>query len=791
MSTPGYRSCIKNIYTCSDTIEYTPDINIITSGGVHVSEAYISADTVEYIPYIDLNSQVCTNPDYRSCLTDTWFDAVDCGSDVNINTQGYNSSIIKSYICSDTVECVPDNTKGKCVQKNQSCSKKSYTCSDTIDYVPDININTQGSTGPTGPTGDFIRYPNMSLNNLYLPYDANDTSTIFSPSIPSTIRLQGTYGTDGSFIQMYDHVTPNNPIFNLISQNNSTNDYSLLTMGNGINTQNISMDGNIGKINANTMTGTTGSFQYLTTNIIGSSTQTDDITIYGSTPGTSNLFTNVLGGSITIGSSNQSGAMTINGSLSSPSNLFTNATSSNITIGNSSNSGTVTIHGIPIMTSFQATSSRPIITTTSNIIISNTSAITTGLNNIAIGNNALATATTSVQCVAIGNGALNKLVASNSTAVGHGALGNASGNNTAFGSIAGGNITSGNGNVCIGFSSLSNATTSSSNVAIGYSAGNNVTSTHSHNNCCFIGNNSNSNNTAGHSNSVAIGSGSIITGSNQIVMGQSSTPSGVVLPLRHILGVASPITSTINNATFSTFNILSISGNTMTTSGIPPLLAGMYISGLGINTGTIITSGSGSSWQISPSQTVGEITGTYNLPTYPLNITSISGTTMTISTSTYSSTLTEGTRIFGPGVPTDTTIYSGSGTTYTLTTSSTLGPTSGAYSSPTISINFPLSEIYYIVPQATEIFITLPNIASFNVGAKVTFRIVSRGVGKVTLLSNAINIFVGATSANPTETHPLYTGSNSNNLLTHTFMCLPTSIGNPAYAYGWFQLGTV
>ena len=66
-----------------------------------------------------------------------------------------------------------------------------------------------------------------------------------------------------------------------------------------------------------------------------------------------------------------------------------------------------------------------------------------------------------------------------------------------------------------------------------------------------------------------------------------------------------------NSPSTSTFAITSIVATTMTTTGSPSLLAGMVISGTGITTGTYIVSGSGNSWLVSVSQSVGSITGTY------------------------------------------------------------------------------------------------------------------------------------------------------------------------------------
>jgi len=517
--------------------------------------------------------------------------------------------------------------------------------------------------------------------------------------------------------------------------------------------------------------------------------------------------------------------------------------------------------------SINTTSNIPIVSSNAlgNIAISNSTAITSGQNNIAVGKNALITNTAGGQNVAVGSGALQNMTAFNATAVGTSALQFATVNNTAFGSAAGNKITSGFNNTIMGFQSFGNATTSGNNVAIGGNAGTSVDATNIHSNCCFIGTNSDSVNTAAFSNSIALGASSIITASNQLMVGHTSNPVSVVLPVRHTLGLASPISSTLSIPTSSsTLNIVSINngtagqnGNQMVTTGNPPLLVGMYIAASGLALGVTITGGSGNNWTISISTQLGTITGSYFFLTYPLAITSISGTTMTISTSAFSPTLPVGTRIHGVGVSTGTTISGGSGTTYTVSNSQTVGAITGGYNSPFISINFPLSEIYYITPQTTSITITLPNIASFNVGAKVTFRIVSPNTGSVILSSNAINIFTG-TSVLPIQTHTIYpattttfassgttasistttltltgatpptltvgtlitggttlagtiitavltattyTVNNSQtstptsytlpNLTSHTFMCLPTSIGGAAFANGWFQLGTV
>ena len=66
-----------------------------------------------------------------------------------------------------------------------------------------------------------------------------------------------------------------------------------------------------------------------------------------------------------------------------------------------------------------------------------------------------------------------------------------------------------------------------------------------------------------------------------------------------------------NSPATTTFSITSIVATALTTTGSPALLAGMVISGTGITPGTYIVSGSGNSWVVSVSQTIGAITGTF------------------------------------------------------------------------------------------------------------------------------------------------------------------------------------
>jgi hypothetical protein len=466
--------------------------------------------------------------------------------------------------------------------------------------------------------------------------------------------------------------------------------------------------------------------------------------------------------------------------------------------------------------SFNTTSSRPIVITNPNTIISNTSAITTGSNNIVLGINAFAGATGSVQCVAIGNSALNKTIASNATAVGHGALSKTTVNNTALGSIAGGNLTSGGSNVCIGFSSLSNATTSNNNVAVGYSAGNSVSETYTHSNCCFIGGGSDSDDTAGHTYSVALGAGSIITGSNQVVLGRSSetvvVPSGLIktgtttLTVNQTpqLNTANTFTTTqtynginIHNQNLSMaagfgYNLVnrnfmgiytsiapasfngtaSISGTTMTTTASnPQIVIGTAIFGAGVTDGTVVTAvASSTSFTVNNSQTSTPTSflsiGTTNIvqiATINNGTGGISGNIMTLTSQFLGLTLPIGAAIFGSGVTAGTRVIGiTSPTVYTLSVSSMINSTiNGTFTiEGSNNLGYSLSEIYYITPSPFSSYsVALPPIATGNIGATTTLRITNTSTSGVSVTSVS-PIFVG-TSSSPTNTHAIYANGTS------------------------------
>jgi len=99
--------------------------------------------------------------------------------------------------------------------------------------------------------------------------------------------------------------------------------------------------------------------------------------------------------------------------------------------------------------------------------------------------------------------------------------------------------------------------------------------------------------------------------------------------------------------------------------------------------------------------------------------------------------------------------------------------------------SFPINDIYYITPQPTNIVITLPTPSSSSKGAKTTFKIVSSGVGSVTITSTAINpsIYPG-TSNTAVTSYEFYTGSSSTTWSYATFAVL----ANNSSVYGWYQI---
>jgi hypothetical protein len=230
-------------------------------------------------------------------------------------------------------------------------------------------------------------------------------------------------------------------------------------MGNGNSTQNIIIDGDIGKITANTFSGGTASFNYLTGStasfkyLTGSTASFDYIV-----PATRNVIS-FGGGTIT---SNVNNPMYIS-----------NTTNNNFFIN-----------------------SKSVITTINSF----------ATNDIAIGVGALESVTVGSANVAIGTNACNLNTSGNDNiGVGFEALkANTTGSdNTCIGQQSGNAIKTGSSNTCVGSKSASGIVNSSYNTFLGAST--------------TFDNTSNN-----YTGSSAIGYKSIITSSNQVVLGTST-----------------------------------------------------------------------------------------------------------------------------------------------------------------------------------------------------------------------------------------------------------------------------
>lgn len=211
---------------------------------------------------------------------------------------------------------------------------------------------------------------------------------------------------------------------------------------------------------------------------------------------------------------------------------------------------------------------------------------TTGNNNTAVGNNALALEQVGINLTAIGNGALRSTVTdSYSTAVGSNALQNeaigvttSAQGNTALGYSACSSFTTATGNVCIGNLATGNATTSSFDVIIGEAA------TVQGADAIAIGSQAAAG-TGGGSASIAIGfqAGSLSVGSGSVAIGTGSTKS---------------LTSGGSQMTAVGYQTLNhdLSGVNETAIGYQALTAvtsGSSNTALGASAGALITTGTG------------------------------------------------------------------------------------------------------------------------------------------------------------------------------------------------------
>ena len=124
--------------------------------------------------------------------------------------------------------------------------------------------------------------------------------------------------------------------------------------------------------------------------------------------------------------------------------------------------------------------------------------VTTGDNNVAIGDSALQVVTTSSNNIAIGKSSLAQCTGGSNIALGTFCLDSVTSgeDNLALGYEAGGALTTGGKNIAIGYQALKSETTASDNLAIGYHAGKNYTAI----NGCFIGHKAGENLTDGNLN---------------------------------------------------------------------------------------------------------------------------------------------------------------------------------------------------------------------------------------------------------------------------------------------------
>jgi hypothetical protein len=121
-----------------------------------------------------------------------------------------------------------------------------------------------------------------------------------------------------------------------------------------------------------------------------------------------------------------------------------------------------------------------------------------------------------------------------------------------------------------------------------------------------------------------------------------------------------------------------ISGTTLTVTSGPTtgtIAIGQSVSGPGVGLNTYIVSGSGSTWTVFPSQTAGSVGSPINMSTGVPNSSftgTISGTALTVSSVT--GVIAIGQYLAGAGVTTGTTIVSGSGSSWVVSASQTVGP---------------------------------------------------------------------------------------------------------------------
>ena len=207
-------------------------------------------------------------------------------------------------------------------------------------------------------------------------------------------------------------------------------------------------------------------------------------------------------------------------------------------------------------------------------------AVTTGSNNVAVGQNCLAGGATGTMnyCTVVGSGACNVNTASDIVAVGYNALKfNTTGvNGTAIGTNALGSNVVGPRQTAVGHGSLSASAPTAlngDNTAVGYNAGSiNTTGTQN----TYLGSGAGASGLGTLVNSMALGAGAVVAGSNEIRLGNTS------------------VTDVITNGSITTNGGVSANTNVTTNGSLWTGLGQIYRSGatlLDANTDTCISVG--------------------------------------------------------------------------------------------------------------------------------------------------------------------------------------------------------
>jgi Pectate lyase superfamily protein len=140
----------------------------------------------------------------------------------------------------------------------------------------------------------------------------------------------------------------------------------------------------------------------------------------------------------------------------------------------------------------------------------------------------------------------------------------------------------------------------------------------------------------------------------------------------------------------------SISGTTLTIGQGNFPGPGNLVSGAGVAAGTYLVSGNGTRWTVNISQSVSsEPMNFYNSPAAVTTGSSIAGTTLTIG-SVVSGTVAIGQQVTGPGVTASTYITGGSGTSWTVNNSQTVGSNALIMFSPLTWTYMAQSDVLYL-----------------------------------------------------------------------------------------------